>query len=87
MYRRKTYWCQRTRKHVVYFYISRYWNYANNYLICTPSIEVTCHLHMIISATDGCVYIIKVSFPLEMAKFQFNDVFGLTRYSSSRYTI
>ena len=42
---------------------------------------------MIISETDGCVYIIKVSFPLEMAKFQFNDVFGLTRYSSSRYTI
>ncbi len=28
------------------------------------------------SATVGCVYIIKLSFPLDTAKFQFNDVFG-----------
>ena len=31
------------------------------------------------------VHIIKLSFPLETAKFQFNDVLGLTRYSISRY--
>ena len=61
-----------------------------------PSCLPLCFVHNYYCSNVWCAYdypcnswanIIQLSFPLEMAMFQFNDVFGLRRCSSSRYTI